>query len=417
MSTVDAVRLPVPAYRDGNVLRWLAGFSLSLLGDQIFFIGLAWAAAQVAAPAQVGLILAAGSIPRAVLLPFGGAIADRFGPKGLIVVSDGVRAAVMVVFAAVLFAGRPSVAILAGLAVVFGLVDAVFLPAVGALPPRLVDAGQLARLQAMRGLAQRASIIVGAPLAGWIAARYGLPAAFGLTAVLFAVSVPALLFTRVRPLPASGPAPDRPAGVTGLTRDVRAAWRYVRGHGLLGPLLILSGATEFCFTGPMNTGLPLLAAERGWGPEGIGIMLGGFGVGAAATALLVVVLGRLPRAGAVSCVGVVVMGAALAMMGVAPGRWWAAAAAAGLGLASGVAGGLFGALVTTITDPGQLGRVMAFSLLVSFGGIPVSYTVTGLITEVTSAPVPFYIGGSLSVVAGLLGLAHRGVRRAELARP
>ncbi|MEJ5946923.1 hypothetical protein WDZ17_16635, partial [Pseudokineococcus basanitobsidens] len=69
------------AYRDLNVLRWIAGLFLSLLGDQVFFIALAWTATQVASPAVAGLVVAAGAVPRAVLMLGGGALADRAGPR------------------------------------------------------------------------------------------------------------------------------------------------------------------------------------------------------------------------------------------------------------------------------------------------------------------------------------------------
>ncbi len=58
----------------------------------------------------------------------------------------------------------PGLWLLALLAVVFGTVDALFLPAVGALPARITGKDQLARVQGMRGLAVRFAAVVGAPL-------------------------------------------------------------------------------------------------------------------------------------------------------------------------------------------------------------------------------------------------------------
>ena len=43
-----------PAHRDGNVLRWLAAYTTSMVGDSVYYIALAWAAVQAGTPSQAG---------------------------------------------------------------------------------------------------------------------------------------------------------------------------------------------------------------------------------------------------------------------------------------------------------------------------------------------------------------------------
>ena len=88
-----------------NVTGWAIGFGSSLLADQVFFLSLTWAALQLATPGQVGLVLAAGSVPRLLILLVGGAFADRASPKRIIVGTDSGRAVVMIVGATVLMLG------------------------------------------------------------------------------------------------------------------------------------------------------------------------------------------------------------------------------------------------------------------------------------------------------------------------
>jgi MFS family permease len=73
-------------------------------------------------------------------------------------------------------------------AVLFGVVDAVFLPAAGALPALLAPRSQLARVQGMRGLATRLATVLGGPLGGLGVALGGTAGAFGLAALLIGVS-------------------------------------------------------------------------------------------------------------------------------------------------------------------------------------------------------------------------------------
>ena len=108
----------------------------------------------------------------------------------------------------------PGLWLLALLALVFGTVDAVFMPAVGALPARVTGRGQLARVQGMRGLAIRFANVVGAPLGGLCVALGGAAAAFGLAGMLIAVSVPLLVSVRMKDLPAD----DEVAGAHRVAR-------------------------------------------------------------------------------------------------------------------------------------------------------------------------------------------------------
>ncbi|MEV5381335.1 MFS transporter [Streptomyces sp. NPDC052721] len=189
------------AHRDPNVLRWLGAYTSSMLGDSVYYLALSWAAVQAGSPAQAGLVMSASALPRAVLMLGGGVVADRFGPRRVVIGSDAVRCAAVLAVAAVLFLTSPGLWPLALLAMVFGTVDAVFMPAVGALPARLTEKGQLARVQGMRGLAIRLASVVGAPLGGLAVALGGAPAAFTLAGLLIALSLPLLISVRVRDLP------------------------------------------------------------------------------------------------------------------------------------------------------------------------------------------------------------------------
>jgi MFS family permease len=190
-----------PAHRDGNVLRWLGAYTSSMIGDNVYYIALSWAAVQAGTPSQAGLVMTASAVPRALLMLGGGVVADRFGPRKVVIGSDAVRCVAVLAVAALLFAASPGLWLLALLAIVFGTVDAVFMPAVGALPARVTGRDQLARVQGMRGLAIRFANVAGAPLGGLGVALGGAATAFGLAGMLIAVSVPLLISVRISDLP------------------------------------------------------------------------------------------------------------------------------------------------------------------------------------------------------------------------
>uniref|UniRef100_A0AAU2VX91 MFS transporter n=1 Tax=Streptomyces sp. NBC_00008 TaxID=2903610 RepID=A0AAU2VX91_9ACTN len=403
-----------PAHRDGNVLRWLGAYTASTIGDSVYYMALAWAAARTGTASQTGLVLAVGSIPRALLLLGGGVLADRFGPRRVVVVSDTARCLVILGLAGALLLTSPTVWMLIAVALVFGAADALFLPAVGALPPRITAAGQLARVQGMRGLATRTATVVGAPLGGIAVALGGPVLAFAAAGVLFAVSLPLLLAVRMSPLP---PAPEQSAEPAGTAwRELVDGLRHIRRHPLLGPLMLVVAVSELGFVGPLNLGLILLSEERGWGASGMGWIIAAFGTGAGASALVLAVRGRVPRAGLTMCLTVLTGAVAIGALAYAPSVPLAAGVALLVGLFAGLGGALCGALIQTAADPAYLGRVTSVSTLFTHALSPLSYPATGAAVALWGTGPVFVASASLSAAGAVMGLLPRALRRAELPR-
>ncbi|WP_079163483.1 MFS transporter [Streptomyces parvulus] len=403
------------AHRDPNVLRWVAAYTLSMVGDMVFYLALSWAAVRNGTAAQAGIVTAVSAVPRALLMLGGGVVADRFGPRRVVIGSDAVRCGTVLAVAAVLFVTDPGLWLLALLAVVFGTVDAVFLPAVGALPARITTRDQLARVQGMRGLGIRFAAVVGAPLGGLAVAVGGSAAAFACAGLLIAASLPLLITTRLRALPADG-TPAAPAGDTTAWRDLRAGLRHIRRHRVLAPLMITIALGDLGFVGPLNVGLTLLADERGWGASGMGWVLGGFGTGAGAAALLLAVRGRVPRAGLVTAGAIVPGAAAIAVLAHVSALPAAVGVAVLVGLLTGLSGAMCGALLQTAADPAYLGRVTAVAGIVSLGIAPLSMPLSAAAIGVWGTGPVFTVSALVCALGGAVALCAPGLRRAELPR-
>ncbi|NUO43908.1 MAG: MFS transporter [Streptomyces sp.] len=400
-----------PAHRDGNVLRWLAAYTSSMVGDSVYYIALSWAAVQAGSPSQAGIVMSVSALPRAILMLGGGVVADRLGPRRVVIGSDVVRCAAVLAVAALLFLTSPGLWPLAALALVFGAVDAVFVPAVGALPARVTSRDQLARVQGMRGLGIRFASVVGGPLGGLGVAVGGAAAAFGLAGLLIAVSVPLLVSVRIRELPAD----DKAAAPRGTAwNDLTAGLRYIRGHRVLAPLMVAIALGDLGFVGPLNVGLVLLADERGWGAAGMGMVLAGFGVGAGIASLLLTVRGRLPRAGLVAAFAIIAGSVAIGALAYAPSIVVAVGTALLVGLLAGLSGAMCGALLQTQADPAYLGRVTAVSSLVSLGFAPLSMPVSAAAVGAWGTGPVFVVSAAVCGLGGVVALCVRDLRRAEL---
>lgn len=101
-------------------------------------------------------------------------------------------------------------------------------------------------------------------------------------------------------------------------------------------------------------------------------------------------------------------------LGQAPSLTTAVVFGALIGLTSGFATTLTGALVQTVTDPRYLGRVTSVTTLCTLGLAPVLFPAVGITVELWGAGTFFAGCGAICLLAAWLGLAVPALRRAEL---
>ncbi|MFC7623444.1 MFS transporter [Microlunatus sp. GCM10028923] len=401
----------------------MIGLTTSFIGSHIFLIALSWVAVQTTTPANVGWILLANAVPEALILLFGGVLVDRVGPKRIIVVSDSLRTLIMIILLVVIGSGSLSPLLLAVLAALFGIVDGFFQPAVASVPRFLGPTVSVTRLSAAKTVASRVSAFISSPAASALLLLAGSAWVFGVNAGLFAISVVALLLTRMVPpsrhTVGSAHGVDEGAeGSRSMWADMASGFRAIRSNKALARLLLIIFLLELGFVGQTAAGVPLLAKEAGWGVGAIGWIIGGFGLGSATVAGLLSWRKGVSRGGLVMCLGLVIMAgglmglAALALIG-ASGS--VLVLSGGIGVLMGIGAGLFGTLANAamleMAPAAHVGRVVAALAFTSRTAIPFSYALTGLLTSWSSAKVPFVFGALVILAAAIIAAMTRAVRR------
>jgi len=375
-----------PLRRDARLLTLIAASALSRAGDVAWFVGLAWTAAHVAGAAGAGLVMGVSSVPRALILLLGGALADRLDARRTMIVADVARTFVLLVGLVLIEAGEPSVWLLLAVAVAFGLADGLYDPAAGTMPRQLARPEDLGPVSSMYQLGGRLATLVGAPLGGILVAVGGLSAVMVFDAVSFVV-IAGVLFAVVRP---RFPLP-RSVGRS-VRADLADGFGYLRRTANARTLTIALCGLNL-FVGPITAvGVALRTREEAWGATSLGMFEACIGAGAAVGAIVAIRWrpARPARTGLLILVG---QAAACAAVGFAPYPGVVAAMLT-IGVTAGLASAfLSGAFQRTI-GPEFLGRVGSMTMLsdqalmpvamIGFGvlaaglGLPVACAVTGL---------------------------------------
>jgi len=375
-----------PFARDRLVQAWSVVSGISLAGDAAWFVAFAWTAATVTDPATAGLVLGASTIPRALTALFGGALADRYDARRVVVLANVGRIAVLVVGALIAGALGLGVPQLLAIAVVFGVLDALHNPAAMTLPRTLVRSEDLPAAAGLMQVAGRLARFGGAPLGGVLVAVGGLRLVMLVDAATFAVVAVfvglALVPRYPRVLASSG----------SVRQDLVAAGRYLRSTPSVRALVVsLSGLN--LFVGPaLAVGVTVHVHRSGWGAATVGVADALVGVGAAVGAVFAIRFrsSQPARTGLLMLVGQAV---AIAVIGVSNLPLLLAATTV-VGITAGLASTQLSGAFQQLIDPAYLGRMGAvtslgddvlmpvamvgFGALVSGAGLPVTCLVTCL---------------------------------------
>ena len=321
----------------------------------------------------VGALLLANILPAVFLGLLLGPLVDVMSRKWLMVGSDVGRLAV---FAGLPFVGSPSAIV--ALAVVAGVGNAFFRPAVLAGVPNLIADANLASANALLQLVEWTAIAIGPLVGGALAAASGPHLAYWVNAATFAFS--ALLVARIpgRVLQ-SERSPERETG-RGHWSELAEGFAVVRRSRALLCVLI-AWSIVMLANGAINVAEVFLARRSyGSGDFGFGLLWAGSGVGLVAGGLAA---GVLVAAGLASLYVrlLVVFAIGIAGAAAAPNVWVGAAAMMLSGFGNG------GAVVANITlvqrgAPDHV-RGRAFTLLMSanYAVLGLSFVIAGPLTD------------------------------------
>jgi hypothetical protein len=393
-------RLGVLAARDFR--RFYAGYSASLLGTAMSSVAIAFAVLGNGGTAtDLGVVFAANIVPMVAFMLGGGAIADRFGRRPVMLAADVARCAAQGILAAALLAGHPRVWLFVAVALVVGTGNAFFQPALAGLPVQLAPGDRLGDANALLAVAGPAAQIAGPALAGILIAATNPATVVAVDAASYAVSAAALAMLRF-------PSVDR-SRPRSLLSDLAAGWAEFSAHSWL-----LAGTVQFALFnlltwGPYLVLGPVLARDYLGGASAWGAILACYGGGAILGGLLA--LGRRPRR-PLAVANLATLGFSLPPLALA--LHLPAVAVAGGALLAGLGSALGGAFEATVTQqriPAQaLSRVSAFTMVGAFAFGPVAFAAAGAVAAVVGARAVLGFGAAWAAFGTLAVFAVPSVR-------
>lgn len=383
--------------------------AFSMLGDAIVPVALAFAVLEIERSASaLGLVLAAYSVPRVVLILIAGVWADRLPRNLMMVATDVLRFATQGTAAFLLISGTAEIWHLIALNLLHGVGASFFMPAAAGLVPRIVSPGRLQEANGLLSLTGSGFEVLGPVLAGVFVATIGPGWALAVDSMTFLVSAAFLVRLRLPERAERAAASFLSELRGGLHEFTSRTWLWVDGvYSALGNMAVLA---------PVWALGPLVAEESLNGASSWAAIVTSFGLGSVVAGLGVIRFKpERPVFAGVTALSLLALPPALLAIPTPTAAIAVGAFLAGFGLI--FFNTLFETTVQEQIPDEALSRVVSIDWMLSLVLYPVGLALAGFVAEAIGTGPTLTIAAVWAVTSTVAVLLVPGVREVRRGRP
>ncbi|MCS7264088.1 MAG: MFS transporter [Armatimonadetes bacterium] len=395
---MDSSRLMLPlrplAFR--NYRLFFFGQLISLMGTWMQSVAQQWLVYRLTGSAALlGIVGFLGQLPMLILTPLGGVLADRFPKRNIVTVTQTFFMLLAFVLALLTLTNHVRVWHILLLALLFGIVNAVDVPARQSLVPELIPKDVLVNAIALNSAMFNLARIVGPAIAGILVAVIGEVWCFFANAASYLAVIAGLLMM------------DLPNTVNDVSRispvqHLLEGFRFVVRTKPILKILLLLGLVSVM--GMSYTVLMPIFADQilRAGPKGLGILMAASGVGAFAGALALAMKRDISGLGKRVAFGAVGFGACLTLFAYSRNFWLSALLLVPSGFCMVTQMASSNTLVQILSPDELRGRVMSAYAMMFMGMAPFGSLFAGTLAHWIGATITVSLGGIACVIGGLL---------------
>ncbi|MYL36843.1 MFS transporter [Halobacillus litoralis] len=383
VSETSAAEAGPSIFRNRNFLLLWGAALLSSFGISFFLFTQSWYVVHVLGlEASLGVLYTAASIPRLVFMIVSGTVADRFSRTKLMFLSDFTRGVLLTGLVFWFLFGDISLWTFVGFAFAFGILDAFFWAAEGAVLPSIISRDHLTRGNSIIQMTNQTSFILAPMAAGVIISLGSYALVFTVTAVMLFTGSLFIYLMKVEE------EKETEGEEEAFWDAFKEGVRYVRNSRVLTLIIGMSILLNLFMVGPMTMGLPLFVKQRLNGTAlDFSFLEAGLAGGMLLGAVLLGILNVKKRRGRTSLLALVFAGGAFFALSFTEELWLSLGCLVVFGFFLSVCNIPVLSVLQSFIEDKMMGRVMGLVSLASMGLVPVSYALTSVIL---AAGVPIH---------------------------
>jgi MFS family permease len=392
------------------LLIWL-GEVFSRIGDGISQVALIWLVLEMTGSgAAIGTVMAVYTAAALIFGLPGGALADRWDRKRMMILS-GIFSALFVAVIPILYrsSGLP-LPLLAGLVFLLSTASQFFEPALDATIPNIVPESQLMTANALKMTTRQLGQLLGPALGGVLIGAIGTANVLYLDALSFLVIAGAIALAR---LPKRQGGAGERVDVKRLLADIREGFSFIKGQIILLSVILMAIVANMAFA-PLIVVAPLFVENTlQAGPQGFGYLMSCLSLGTLVAMLLLGAFGERVPKGKLILGGFVFSGLAVGLAGITSQLYQTLICFLFLGGGLALINVPFLTLEQLLTPDTLRGKVLSTDRTLSMAATPVAQAGAGFIAEWVGARMFFGILGGVLLGCAVAGALIRELREAH----
>ncbi len=382
---------------------WLSQL-ISKVGDNFAVVAALVLINELAAKPGLAVVViaAAMTIPQLFAVA-SGVLVDRFSRKAVMILTDLLRA--LVILLPLLVQRSDQLYILYVSAFALQFLGAMFIPARNASIPNMVPEEQLLTANALIQATELVSLIVGASLATLVIGLTSTSTAWVVDSLTFALSALFLVAARIPRGARLSVASSGPVGeFRSFWRSLMDGVRYIASNT---PLLHLMAITTMATLGLSATILLAAAYFRqlfGISAQYVGLLQATEGLGMAMGALLISAYASWARSRQIVSATMIVLGCGILVFALAPAYWLVLAGALVVGFCIVAARTTLAAMTQALVPDSQRGRVESAMVSVIGIGTMGALIMAGILGDLVGPGSVFMITGVVVLGAGVASI-------------
>jgi len=387
----------IRALESPNFRRYYIGQAVSMIGTWVQSVALMWLAYRLSGSTWfTGVIGFLNSAPHLFLATFAGVLGDRVSRRKMLMVVLSLLALQATILAVLSGMHIITEGELAALALFAGVCNSFETPTRQSIFSQLLERREdLPNAIAMNSILMNGTRLIGPSLGGFIIAAWGETVCFGLNAVSYAAVLIALFGVRI-----VHPRPRRERKHP--LQDLAEGWKYAMGLVPVRRMLFALAAVSFSIS-PYSTLMPAMAVQTYHaGAELVGLFIGAVGLGAVISAISLARRPSVRGLGKWIAIAAIVAGLGSLGFGLSRNVYVSSVLMMMTGFGMFLTGATCNTILQTMVDEEKRSRVMSYYTMFFIGVAPLGHYTEGWLASHIGAPATFVVGGSLSLVAGLV---------------
>ncbi|MBN9654430.1 MFS transporter [Halobacillus sp. GSS1] len=393
-------------WKNKGYMTLMSAQAISSIGDWlsivaiITLVGLKWDAS----PLEVSFIFLCLALPMALFGPMAGMVADRFSRKTLMIISDVVRAALILILTV-----ATSLWMVYATLLTIGIFSAVFVPAKNGKLKEVVPEEDMKGAMSITSMIDSSTKILGPLVSGLLVAIFGAQQVFIIDSATFAVSAVLLMFV---PNAIQLEIQEKEKEDTSFSEEFALGFSFIKSNRFMITGLVLVGLSLLILQSADSQLIVLIRELTNASPDLFGYLVTGSGLGMFAAGFLLAKKTDY-RSYPLMLLGVCGIGASFGIMGVLTyyDLGYSILWGPGLGFTAGFSASFifvpFQATVQVNTPVHMTGRVFGVINSVMTTATIIGPLVGGWIATIIGVIPTFTITASLLVLVSMIGFVTK----------